>query len=119
MIRPRPRASPQPVGKVPFAIGVAHLELGLLTRDESGPFRQAQELVEMPSGPLGHHVVQFRRMMMQLAADSLDCVPREEREVASLTLRLADEQLAQLRSHLRVFRAHCCRNTKRASARCA
>ena len=82
------------------------LELGLLVRDETGRLRQAQELVETPSGPLGHHVVQFHRTMMQLAAESLDRVPRDEREIASVTLCLADEQLQQLKAELQAFRNH-------------
>jgi uncharacterized protein (TIGR02147 family) len=82
------------------------LELGLLVRDEAGRLRQAQELVETPSGPLGHHVVQFHRSMMQLAAESLDRVPREEREIASVTLCLANDQLQQLKAELQSFRNH-------------
>jgi uncharacterized protein (TIGR02147 family) len=82
------------------------LELGLLVRDEAGRLCQAQELVETPSGPLGHHVVQFHRSMMQLAAESLDRVPREEREIASVTLCLANDQLQQLKAELQAFRNH-------------
>jgi uncharacterized protein (TIGR02147 family) len=82
------------------------LELGLLVRDENGRLGQAEELVETPAGPLGHHVVQFHRTMMQLAAESLDRVPREEREIASVTLCLAQEQLEQLKAELRAFRNH-------------
>lgn len=82
------------------------LELGLLARDETGRLGQAHELVETPTGPLGHHVAQFHRTMMQLAAESLDRVPREEREIASVTLCLAHEQLDQLKAELHSFRNH-------------
>jgi uncharacterized protein (TIGR02147 family) len=82
------------------------LELGLLLRGEAGRLRQAQELLETPAGPLGHHVVQFHRTMMQLAATSLDNVPREEREIASVTLCLSEPQLKQLKGELRAFREH-------------
>jgi len=82
------------------------LELGLLVRDEAGRLAQAQELLETPAGPLGHHVVKFHRTMMQLAAASLDHVPREEREIASVTLCLSEEQLQQLKSELHSFREH-------------
>jgi uncharacterized protein (TIGR02147 family) len=63
-------------------------------------------LLETPAGPLGHHVVKFHRTMMQLAAASLDHVPREEREIASVTLCLSEEQLGQLKGELQTFRDH-------------
>lgn len=82
------------------------LELGLVVRDAGGRLRQAQELVETPSGPLSHHVVGFHRAMMALAAESLDRVPRDEREIASVTLCLSETQLQQLKTELQTFRNH-------------
>lgn len=81
------------------------LELGLLLRDDSGRLVQAQELLETPPGPLGHHVAEFHRTMMTLAAESLDRVPRDEREIASLTLCLSPDQLEQLKGELAQFRS--------------
>lgn len=82
------------------------LELGLAIRDESGRLRQAQELVETPTGPLPHHVAGFHRAMLKLAAESLDRVPRDEREIASVTLYLSAAQLQQLKAELQAFRNH-------------
>jgi uncharacterized protein (TIGR02147 family) len=82
------------------------LELGLAVRDDAGRLRQAEELVETPSGPLSHHVVGFHRAMMTLASESLERIPREEREIASLTLCLSDAQLQQLKNELESFRNH-------------
>ncbi|HEX2678254.1 MAG TPA: TIGR02147 family protein, partial [Polyangiales bacterium] len=65
-------------------------QLGLLVRDEHGRWSQAEAVVETPEGPLGHHVAQFHRAMMQRAADALDVVPREEREIGALTLCLSE-----------------------------
>jgi uncharacterized protein (TIGR02147 family) len=79
-------------------------ELGLLTRDESGRLRQTESLVQTPDGPLGHHVVSFHRTMMERAAEALDVVPRDEREIASLTLCLSDAQLAELKQRLERLR---------------
>jgi uncharacterized protein (TIGR02147 family) len=61
--------------------------------------------VETPPGRLSHHVVEFHRTMMTLAADSLDRVPRDEREIASLTLCLSPEQFLQLKDELSLFRS--------------
>jgi uncharacterized protein (TIGR02147 family) len=80
------------------------LELGLLVRDPEGALRQAQELVQTPEGPLGHHVVSFHRAMLERAAEALDSVPREQREIASLTLCLSDAQTEQLKERLGRFR---------------
>lgn len=81
------------------------LDLGLLVRDESGRLVQPQELVETPEGPLGHHVAEFHRAMMAHAAKALDLVPREEREISSLTLCLSAKQFEQLKAELTAFRS--------------
>jgi len=80
------------------------LELGLLIRDASGRLRQPEELIETPEGPLGHHVIEFHRAMMAHAARSLDLVPREEREIASLTLCLSASQFERLKAEFVLFR---------------
>lgn len=79
-------------------------ELGLLVRDASGRLVQADALVETPEGPLGHHVVEFHRTMMQRAAEALDRVPREEREIASLTLCVSEARMQALKAELEAFR---------------
>jgi uncharacterized protein (TIGR02147 family) len=81
------------------------LELGLLVRDESGRLVQPEQLVETPEGPLGHHVVQFHRVMMSHAADALDRVPRDEREISSLTLCLSEADFAKLKAEIVAFRS--------------
>jgi uncharacterized protein (TIGR02147 family) len=67
--------------------------LGLLIRDADGKLKQAEAAIETPDGPLGHHIVQFHRMMMERAADALDLVPREEREIGGLTLCISEERM--------------------------
>jgi uncharacterized protein (TIGR02147 family) len=78
-------------------------ELGLLVRDESGRLRQAEALVGTAPGPLGHHVVRFHRTMMRLAAESLDRVPRDEREIASVTLCISQAQMLELKADIEQF----------------
>jgi uncharacterized protein (TIGR02147 family) len=75
-------------------------ELGLLVRDEAGKLRQAELLVETPTGPLGHHVVRYHREMMRLAAEAIDHVPREQREIASLTLCISEQRMRELKAEL-------------------
>ena len=96
-----PNISPQQAKK---ALEVL-LRLGLLVKDpKSGCLKQPEPLVETPEGPLGHQVVQYHRAMMALAADALDRVPREEREVASLTLCLSESKMRELKSELERMR---------------
>ncbi|MET0282891.1 MAG: TIGR02147 family protein [Polyangiales bacterium] len=78
-------------------------ELGLLVEDK-GKLRQAHALVKTPDKPLSHHVVRFHRVMMERAAEALDLVPREQREIASLTLCLSDRQLRALKAELAQLR---------------
>jgi uncharacterized protein (TIGR02147 family) len=79
-------------------------ELGLLVRDESGRLVQAEPLVETPEGPLGHQVVEFHRAMMGLASQALDDVPRDEREIASVTLCLSAAKTKELKQELEKLR---------------
>ena len=80
------------------------LELGLIVRDESGRLRQSAALVQTPEGPLGHHVVTFHRAMMERAAEALDRAPRDEREIASVTLCVAEPRMRELKARLERFR---------------
>ncbi|HEX6241457.1 MAG TPA: TIGR02147 family protein [Polyangiales bacterium] len=79
-------------------------ELGLLVEDEQRGLRQAHALVETTDRPLGHHVVKFHRTMMERAAESIDSVPREQREIAALTLCLSGAQLGALKRSLQQLR---------------
>jgi uncharacterized protein (TIGR02147 family) len=81
------------------------LELQLLRRNEHGKLEQAEPLVETPGGPLSHHVVSYHRSMLERAKAALDEVPREEREIAALTLCLSRRQFVELKQHLARFRA--------------
>jgi uncharacterized protein (TIGR02147 family) len=81
---------------------VAVLEqLGLLVRDPSGRLVQEEPLLSTGDDqPLGHHIATFHRTMMQRASDALDTVPREEREIAALTLGLNERQFLQIKQRL-------------------
>lgn len=74
--------------------------LGLLVRDDAGRLRQADPLVETPDRALGHQVVRYHREMMRLASEALERVPREEREIASLTLCISERALHELKAEL-------------------
>lgn len=78
--------------------------LGLLVRDDRGKLRQAQALVTTGAGPLGHQIFAYHRGMLDLAKRALDHLPREERDISSLTLCVAEAHLPVLKERLRAFR---------------
>ncbi len=80
------------------------VELGLLIRNGDGRLVQANGLVQSPEGPLGHQLVAYHRSMMERAADALDRIPREDREIASLTLCVSEEQMRAIKARLEHFR---------------
>jgi uncharacterized protein (TIGR02147 family) len=80
------------------------LELELIERDQSERLVQCDPLLSTPDGPLSHHVLSFHRAMLERAADALDRVPRQEREIASLTLCLSEERASELKAELERIR---------------
>jgi uncharacterized protein (TIGR02147 family) len=75
-------------------------ELGMLKDDEAGVPRQVHALVDTPDRPLGVHVVKYHRAMLERASEAIDAVPREQREIAALTLCLSEAQLTELKARL-------------------
>ncbi|HEX2880495.1 MAG TPA: TIGR02147 family protein [Polyangiaceae bacterium] len=85
--------------------GLATLQaLGVLKATETGTLKPAQPLISSGSGPLGHQVVAYHRAMLARASDALDLIPRDEREVSSLTLCVSQAKLLELKQRVREFR---------------
>jgi uncharacterized protein (TIGR02147 family) len=78
--------------------------LKLLVRDAKGRLRQAEQLVTTGRGPLGHHVVNYHRTMIAHALQALDHVPRDERDVSSLTLCVSEAALPRIKERIRALR---------------
>jgi len=79
------------------------LELGLVERDR-GRLRQSNPLVTTGSGPLGAHIVNYHRAMLQRAAEALESVERDQREISSLTLCVSEAVMLDLKERIREFR---------------
>lgn len=75
-------------------------DLGMLQRGHDGKLVQSDPLVETPEEPLSHQVAKFHRTMMKHASDALDQVPREQREIASLTLCISEQHMGELKAEL-------------------
>ena len=82
--------------------GLAVLEqLGLLVRDGAGQLVQHHPVLSTGDDqPLGHHIATFHRTMLQRAGDALDGVPRDEREIAALTLGLDAARFREFKQRL-------------------
>lgn len=78
--------------------------LGLLSADEAGTLRPVDAHVSTGLAPLGHHLADYHRTMIERAAQAIDRFPREEREIASLTLCIDDAMLPELKARLQAFR---------------
>ena len=81
------------------------LALSLVRRDRRGKLVQRDPVVSTGQGPLGHHIVAYHRAMLERAAQALDDVAREEREISSLTLCVSHEVMLQLKERIREFRS--------------
>ncbi len=75
------------------------LDLGLLVKTESG-LAQSEPLLTTGGGPQGHHVADYHRAMMQRAAESIDAVPREDRDISSVTLCVSEAALPRLKARI-------------------
>lgn len=80
------------------------LELGLLTRDATGRVVQSEPVIT--TGPEMHalHIASYHRVMLQKAADAIDLVPSERRDISAVTLLVADESLPRIKAMVQRFR---------------
>jgi uncharacterized protein (TIGR02147 family) len=78
--------------------------LGLLIADQHGVLRPVDDHVTTGLSPLSHQIADFHRAMIERAAAAIDLFPRDEREIASLTLCIDESILPELRARLQTFR---------------
>jgi uncharacterized protein (TIGR02147 family) len=55
-------------------------------------------------GPLGHQLIAYHRAMLERASAAIDLVPRDEREISSVTLCVSQSKLLELKEQIRTFR---------------
>lgn len=76
-------------------------ELGFVQRNADGQLVQHEPVLTTGDDrPLGHHIVSFHRAMLERAAESMDHVPREEREIGALTLSVSEAQFKAFKKRL-------------------
>jgi uncharacterized protein (TIGR02147 family) len=79
------------------------LEIGLL-QEENGKIVQSEPLIT--TGPEMHalHIANYHRMMMQKAAESIDFVPSERRDISAVTLLVGAGGMARVKQRIIRFR---------------
>ncbi len=82
----------------------ALLQLGLLERDPMGRLRQRERVVSTGPETVGLHIRNYHTEMMVRAAQSMELVPREYRDISSLTLSIRRRDLVVLKQRLAEFR---------------
>jgi len=79
-------------------------QLGFLRRDAGGRLQQVDALVTTGKTPDRAQVVRYHRGMLERASAALDLVPREEREMSSLTLCVSEATMQRLMARINELR---------------
>jgi uncharacterized protein (TIGR02147 family) len=95
-----PRIKPDEAAE---ALALLH-ELELLTRDDDGRLRPADALVTTGPEVKGLHYRQYHRVMITRALAALDDLPKEQRDISSVTLCLGEDGVQRMKDRLRAFR---------------
>ncbi len=78
--------------------------LGLLCRDHDGKLRQAQKTVVTGNEVASSSVADYHREMLQKAADSIDTVPRAQREISAACIPVSKATAAKIKTMIQEFR---------------
>jgi uncharacterized protein (TIGR02147 family) len=80
------------------------LTLNLLKRDESGRLLQTNNIVETPNEVTSSLVAQFHREFMKKASESIDLIPREDRDISSVTFHVSRHAAKTIKEKIQNFR---------------
>ncbi len=80
------------------------LQLGLVERSKSGRLVKTQLNLVTANEVASSAIAQWHRAMIQRAADSIDSVPREQREISSLTCSVSSSTVKKIKERIQKFR---------------
>jgi uncharacterized protein (TIGR02147 family) len=80
------------------------LTLGLVERKESGELAQRAAVVSTGAQTASMHIGNYHRAMLKRAEAAIEAVPAARRDISSLTLRVRETSIKQLKSRLADFR---------------
>lgn len=79
------------------------LQLGLVV-EKAGKLEQAEPVLTTGAETQGVHIVNYHRGMLERAAESIDLVSREERDISALTFAVGKNGLARIKERVQAFR---------------
>jgi uncharacterized protein (TIGR02147 family) len=80
------------------------LKLGLLQRDENGKLIQAEKVVSTPAEVSSAFIANWHREYLKKAAESIDTVPRERRDISAVSLSFSKENIEVIKKMIAEFR---------------
>jgi uncharacterized protein (TIGR02147 family) len=80
------------------------IQLGLLSRNETGRLVQSNPTVTTSSAITSSSLANYHREMMKKASESIDRFPREHRDLSALTLGVSKESVQVIREMAEKFR---------------
>lgn len=80
------------------------LELGLLSRDETGRLVQSNPTVVTSNAITSSSLAHYHREMMRNASESIDRFPREKRDLSALTLAVSRDSASVIKDLAEKFR---------------
>jgi uncharacterized protein (TIGR02147 family) len=80
------------------------VKLNMARRDENGVFRPADALVTSGERWQEGAIRDFQEQTIRLSAEALERCPREERDISTVTITLAEHELPEIRERIRQLR---------------
>jgi uncharacterized protein (TIGR02147 family) len=88
-----PEISPQEAQKAIDEL----LKMGLVDRDANGRLRLTQTHIKTDDQVISASLAHYHREMAKKAGDSIDLIPREKREISSVTLPVSEKTLKKIK----------------------
>jgi uncharacterized protein (TIGR02147 family) len=78
--------------------------IGFIKKDPQGFYRRVDKVVSTGDGWQSLAIRQYQMHTMDLAKKGLESIPREKRDISSVTLSISEERFRQIQKRLREFR---------------
>lgn len=80
------------------------LKLGLIKRDETGRLVQCETVVSTPAEVSSSYVANWHKQYLKKAAESIDSIPREKRDISAVTLGFSKDNIKIIKEMIANFR---------------
>lgn len=81
------------------------IDLGLLTRDENGKLIQTEKDISTGDQLTSASLAQFHRTMSRMAGESIERIPRDQRQITSVTLALSKDAFRKIKEMVQQLQA--------------